>query len=215
MTVPKVRVVDYGVGNLYSIGRALEYCGASVEIASSSGEINSADSLLLPGMGAFADGMKGLRERGLADAIVEYAQTQRPLLGICLGMQMLAHCSEEFGKHGGLGLIPGRVVAVPSVTTTGRIQKVPHVGWSDLQIECDSNQSMSPLRELPAAASVYFVHSYHFVTDYSEHLLATYSYGGHRLAAAVRKDNILGLQFHPEKSGNAGLTILRSFLEAL
>ena len=212
MRLPKVTVVDYGTGNLYSVGRALEYCGASVELASSGAQINNAAALLLPGVGAFADGMKGLRERGLADAIVQYAKTKRPLLGICLGMQMLASCSEEFGMHSGLGLIPGRVIAVPSVSTEGLVQKVPHVGWSDLRIESYSNWPISPLRELPPTASVYLVHSYHFVADYKEHLLATFDYGGHRLAAAVRKENILGFQFHPEKSGVVGLTILRNFL---
>lgn len=213
MSGPKVTVVDYGIGNLYSVCRALEHCGADVALASDVAAIVGADRLLLPGVGAFADGMQGLQDRGLVDAVLEHARTQRPLLGICLGMQMLALESEEFGSHRGLGLIPGRVLAIPRTTVDGRPQNVPHVGWSDLHAATDADWSTSPLRLTAPGTAIYLVHSFHFVPDDTSHLLATCTYGGHKLAAAVRKDNILGFQFHPEKSSSAGLAMLGQFLD--
>jgi glutamine amidotransferase len=208
----RVTVVDYGIGNLYSVCRALEHCGANVELASDAAAIVGADRLVLPGVGAFADGMQGLQDRGLVDAILEHTRTQRPLLGICLGMQMLALESEEFGMHRGIGLIPGHVQAIPRRTEGGQPQKVPHVGWSDLHNTGDADWSASPLRLIPPGSAIYLVHSFHFVPDNPGHLLATCNYGGRHLAAAVCRDNILGFQFHPEKSGPVGLRILQSFL---
>lgn len=210
-TVP-VTVVDYGIGNLYSVGRALEHCGASVTVAHAASAVAAAPRLVLPGVGAFADGMQGLRERGLVDAIRDYAASGRPLLGICLGMQMLASVSEEFGQHEGLGVIPGRVVAVPSTTTDGRPQKTPHIGWSALQPARGAHWEGTPLRSTAPGTAVYLVHSYHVRPENQADLLAVCDYGGHAITAAIGRGAILGCQFHPEKSGPLGLQVLAAFV---
>ena len=212
MTAPKVSVVDYGIGNLYSVTRALEHCGARVSLVSNASEVLEADRLLLPGVGAFADGMNGLRSRGLIEAIQRFAATGRHLLGICLGMQMLASVSEEFGEHDGLALIPGRVVAVPGKTVQGAPQKIPHVGWSKLMPPSRQRWNDSILAATPAGAEMYLVHSFHFVPDDPSHVLAVCDYGGHAVTAAVQRGSISGCQFHPEKSGNAGLQLLSRFV---
>jgi glutamine amidotransferase len=208
-----VTVVDYGVGNLYSVRRALETCGCDeVEVSSDPAAIERAARLILPGVGAFADGMQGLRERGLVGSITSYAVSGRPLLGICLGMQMLATASEEFGSHAGLGLIPGRVVAIPRRTVDGLPLKVPFIGWTTIAVADERQAVGSLLASHPAHAAVYLVHSFHVQPDNAGHKLASYEYGGHGITAAIRRDNITGFQFHPEKSGAAGLTILKNFI---
>ncbi len=209
----QVTVVDYGVGNLYSVRRALETCGCDeVEVSSDPAAIQGAQRLVLPGVGAFADGMHGLRERGLIEPILSYARSGRPLLGICLGMQMLATTSEEFGSHAGLGLIPGRVVAIARRTVDGRPLKVPFIGWTAISVADGPQAADSLLASHPAQAAVYLVHSFHVQPDDAQHRLATYEYGGHLITAAIRRDNITGFQFHPEKSGGVGLAILRNFV---
>jgi imidazole glycerol-phosphate synthase subunit HisH len=209
---PSVTVVDYGVGNLYSVAHALEHCGARVVLAADAYTIEAADRLLLPGVGAFADGMASLQNRGLVDAIRRFAQTQRPLLGICLGMQMLASQSEEFGSHAGLDLIPGHVRPIPATTVDGRSQKIPHVGWSGLRPPAGASWTGSVLRDTTPDTAVYLVHSFHVVLDDPAHLLAHFVYGGHDIAAAIQSQNITGCQFHPEKSGRAGLHMLSTFV---
>ena len=212
MSAPSVTVVDYGVGNLYSVRRALEHCGARVTLASDAADIQGAQRLLLPGVGAFADGMAGLRERGLVDPIRNFASTQRPLLGICLGMQMLASASEEFGVHAGLDLIPGRVKPIPRKTVGGQPHKIPHVGWSALSAPADLAWDGTVLSGSALGTTVYLVHSFHVVPDDPAHVLAHCLYGDHAIVAAIRSRNITGCQFHPEKSGEAGLAILAQFL---
>lgn len=209
----RITVVDYGVGNLYSVRRAVEHCGGEDVLVSSDPEaILGADRVILPGVGAFEDGMRGLRQRGLVEPIIAYARSGKPLLGICLGMQMLATASTEFGQHEGLDLIPGQVVPIPRLASDGRPMKVPFIGWTP--IICDNPQARagSYLESHPAPAAVYLVHSFHVVPDNAEHLLATYDFGGHRVTAAIRKDNVTGFQFHPEKSGQVGLDIMRKFV---
>ena len=210
-----VSVVDYGVGNLYSVCRALEHCGARVQLVSTAAEVAAADRLLLPGVGAFADGMAGLRERGLIEPIQRFAASHKPLLGICLGMQMLASGSDEFGAHDGLGLIPGRVVPLPALRVDGTRQKIPHVGWSALHAPRPDAWRDTVLQGCAEDTAVYLVHSYHFVADDAADVLANCLYGGHVIAAAIRSRNLTGCQFHPEKSGEAGLNILRTFIHAL
>lgn len=208
----KVAIVDYGIGNLFSVRRALECSGASaVLVTSEPGDIETADRLILPGVGAFADGMLGLRERGLAEPIYSFAKSGRPLLGICLGMQMLATESEEFGRHAGLGLIPGRVVAIPREGEDGRRLKTPFVGWSTL-VGSREAFAGSCLRDLNETDSVYLVHSFHVIPHDDDDLLAIYRYGRGEVTAAIRKGNVTGLQFHPEKSGSVGLRIMANFL---
>lgn len=208
----RVTVVDYGIGNLFSVGRALEHCGAEIEFSSAPEAIAGAARLVLPGVGAFADGMQGLRDRGLVEPLRAYAASGRPLLGICLGMQMLASVSEEFGEHEGLGLIPGRVQAVPATDTQGRPHKIPHIGWSALRLPPGARWAGSPLCDTPPGSAVYLVHSFAVVPDDPIDRLADCDYGGHAIAAAIRRDNVVGCQFHPEKSGTVGLNILARFL---
>jgi len=220
-----VTVVDYGIGNLYSVQRALESCGAEVRLATDAAGVRAAHHLVLPGVGAYADGMAGLRERGLADAVCEHARSGRPLLGICLGMQMLATQSEEFGTHAGLDIIAGRVVPIPRTSTSGQTQKVPYIGWTTIDIAPRATEATAaPAGGTVAAGergslaahkpgdAVYLVHSFHFQPADPAHLLATYDFGGHKVTAAVRRGNVTGFQFHPEKSGRVGLDILGAFI---
>jgi glutamine amidotransferase len=210
MTRPRVIVIDSGIGNLYSVGRALEHCGAEPVLSSSAPDIEAARWLVLPGVGAFGDGMQGLHERELVDPIRAYAASGRPLLGICLGMQMLASSSEEFGTHAGLGLIAGRVRAIPAVSTQGRAHKIPAIGWQ--AIHPVAAWEGTPLAACEPGDSTYFVHSFHLEPDDERHVLARYHYGGHAITAAVAEGRIFGMQFHPEKSGPVGLRILETFL---
>ena len=212
MNKPAVTVVDYGVGNLFSVQRALEHCGASVQLSSRDADIAAADRIILPGVGAFADGMQGLRDRGLIEPISRFAATGRPMLGICLGMQMLATTSEEFGESMGLGLIPGRVRQVPTSTVEGQPHKIPHIGWSEIAHASGGGWDGTILEDTAEGTPVYLVHSFHLVPDDPAHLLADCGYGGHRVTAAVRSDKIFGAQFHPEKSGKEGLKMLAAFL---
>lgn len=207
-----VTIIDYGSGNLLSVSRAFEYVGAKAVLSSDPIAIASAEHLVLPGVGAFADGMRGLQERGLIEPIRRYAASGRPLVGICLGMQMLATMSVEFGNHEGLGLVQGRVIPVPAFDVDGVAQKIPHIGWAELTPPTPERWEGSIFEGTPERTSVYLVHSFHFEPDDPAHRLADCFYGGHRLAAAVRSGNILGCQFHPEKSGKAGLVLLNAFL---
>jgi glutamine amidotransferase len=207
-----VTVVDYGIGNLFSVRQALERCGASVELTSDTASIAAAERLILPGVGAFADGMRGLNDRGLVEVLRTYAGTGRPLLGICLGMQMLGTTSEEFGEHAGLGLIPGRVIAVPRTTTEGKRHKIPHIGWNGLWPTDGADWKATLLEDTTPGTSAYLVHSFHLVPDDPSHALAYCDYGGYQLTAAVRSGSIFGAQYHPEKSGEAGLRMLAAFL---
>lgn len=208
----QVVIVDYGIGNLFSVRRAFEHCGVTVTVSSDPKILTAAPRLVLPGVGAFADGMQGLVERGLNTTIIEYAESGRPLLGICLGMQMLATLSEEFGLHAGLGIVPGRVMLIPSTDPQGRKVKVPNVGWSDLQ-------SKSPQKDWPESildgiipgGSVYLTHSFAVTPSDANHLLAYCNYNGNEVTTAIRNRNVYGVQFHPEKSGPVGLKIISNF----
>lgn len=209
----RIVVVDYGVGNLYSVQRALEVSGAEEIVVSSDPQtLMSADGLVLPGVGAFADGMRGLRDRGLIESIVRYSNSGKPLLGICLGMQMLATASEEFGLHNGLGLIPGEVVAIPNRAVDGQLLKVPFIGWANIMPTNRKAFMSSVLGSHETKGSVYLVHSFHMRPTDHDHLLATYDFGGHSITAAIQRDNVTGLQFHPERSGRVGLAIMGSFV---
>ena len=209
----RVTVVDYGLGNLFSVQRALEHCGAQVEVSDRPDAVEAADRLVLPGVGAFADGMAGLRQRGLVEPIKRYASAGGALLGICLGMQLLLSVSEEFGEHEGIGIIPGRVVVIPAVGADGQRHKIPHTGWSRLiRPSGVEDWRGTILSDTPDDAFVYVVHSYTAVPVSPAHRLADMDYDGCLIAAAVRSGNIYGCQFHPEKSGPAGLRVLASFL---
>lgn len=201
-----VAIIDYGVGNLFSLRCSLEKIGADVVVTGDADVIKKADHLILPGVGAFADAAAKLRKSGLDKVVLEEADAGKPLLGICLGMQMLFERSLEYGNHAGLGLLKGSVVPMEGAIPTSL--PIPHIGWNGLHIK----QSDSPLfRYIKENDCVYFVHSY-FATDCEDSLAATTEYGA-ELTAAVADDNIFGCQFHPEKSGDVGLAILKAFLE--
>ena len=207
-----VTIVDYGMGNLLSVRRAFEHCRAEVNVATDATAVYDAERLVLPGVGAFADGMHEIRQSGLYDALREYSTLNRPMLGICLGMQMLFSCSEEFGDHQGLGIIPGQVVKIPVVGTDGLPHKIPHVGWSGLlRPEEVGGWNGTILEGLPSGADVYLVHSYAAVPARSADRLAYCHYDGQVITAAVRSGAVYGCQFHPEKSGPVGLQILNRF----
>jgi glutamine amidotransferase len=213
MSAPDVAIVDYGIGNLLSVRRGLEHCGARVVITSASKEILSASRVVLPGVGAFADGMAELRSRGLDSVVKDAAARGIPLLGICLGMQMLLEESEEFGLNEGLRLIPGRVVPIPSRTIGGEPMKIPHIGWSGLMLPATrASWAGTMLQEVRPGESVYLVHSFMAKLVNPSHGIANCIYGGVEVPTAIGRDNVFGCQFHPEKSGEVGLRILRSFV---
>lgn len=209
---PSVTVVDYGVGNLLSVTRALEHCCAEVRMADTPAGIEAAERLVLPGVGAFADGMAGLRQRSMIHALGAFAESGRPFLGICLGMQMMMETSEEFGRHEGLGFIEGSVIPVPATKDDGSAHKIPHIGWNALLEPVPGCWAGSILGDLKKGSAVYFVHSFMAAPAQSSEILAKCRYDGVDITAAVQSGNLVGCQFHPEKSGEIGLRILRKFL---
>lgn len=211
MITPEVTVIDYGVGNLLSVQRGLEHCGVKVILTADPEQILAASRVVLPGVGAFGNGMQALDRLDLIAVIRELAKRGTPLLGICLGMQLLLEESEEFGVTNGLGLIPGRVIPVPDRTLSGAMQKIPHIGWSALQPSDTRGWKQTLLQDNRPGEAVYFVHSFMAVPKDPAHRLADCLYGGHKIAAAIGRDKITGCQFHPEKSGEVGLKILRQF----
>ncbi|MEF3304319.1 imidazole glycerol phosphate synthase subunit HisH [Paenibacillus sp. GYB003] len=196
-----IAIIDYGMGNLHSVSKAVERLGYEARLTSSPDEIAAADGAILPGVGAFGDAMGNLRETGLLDAVLRYADSGKPLLGICLGMQLLFAESEEHGRHEGLGLLPGKVIRFRGP------YKVPHMGWNRL-----SFRRPSPLLEGLDEGYVYFVHSYHAIPGRVDDLLATADYY-QAVTAVVGRDNVYGMQFHPEKSGELGMRLLGNFLK--
>lgn len=198
-----IAIVDYGVGNLFSLQSSFAAIGADVTVTADPEVLKAADQIVLPGVGAFEDAAKKLRETGLGGLLVALAAAGKPLLGICLGMQLLFEKSYEFGEHEGLGLIPGSVKPIADVIPAAL--KIPHIGWNALRFKEDS-PLFSGIRE---GDCVYFVHSY-YAADCGESVIATAEYGA-ELTAAVEKGNVYGCQFHPEKSGAVGLEILRAF----
>ena len=210
----EVAVIDYGVGNLLSVQRALEHCGATVCVTADPARIQRAGRVILPGVGAFSDGMAALGARHLDEVVRDVAASGQLLLGICLGMQMMMDESEEFGVTLGLSLIPGRVVPVPAFNTNGLPQKIPHIGWSGLQ-RPDTRLSWngSLLADTAQGEAAYFVHSFMASPAFPSDLLAECHYGGQAIAAAIQRGNVSGCQFHPEKSGRVGLRMLRHFLQ--
>ena len=200
-----IAIVDYGVGNLFSLERSFDAIGAEVEITADPEKLRAADKILLPGVGAFGDAADKLRATGLDKVVIEQAATGKPLMGICLGMQLLFGEGLEYGCHKGLGLIPGRVISISEVIPQGL--KIPHMGWNGLDF-----QKESPLfSKIKDGDCVYFVHSFCAV-DCDDAVIATAEYGA-PVTAAVQRDNVFGCQFHPEKSGTVGLNILRAFAE--
>jgi len=213
MSAHEVTVIDYGVGNLLSVQRGLEHCGAEVTLTADAEQILAAKRVVLPGVGAFGNAMQALERLSLIAVIRELAHRQTPLLGICLGMQLLLEESEEYGVTTGLGLIPGRVIPVPARTVSGEMQKIPHIGWSALHpSNAPDGWNGTILQENRSGEAAYFVHSFMAVPSTPAHRIAECAYGGHLIPAVIGRDCITGCQFHPEKSGDVGLKILRRFI---
>lgn len=208
-----VTVVDYGSNNLRSIAHAFEASGANVKIVNNPKDVKSSDRLVLPGVGAFPEGKRNLVDSGMFDELLQYAQKDRPLLGICLGMQMLSTRSSEFGSTSGLNLIPGLVEIIPEKDIYGGRLKRPHIGWAKIYRGQELSWDPSILRTVPIGAEFYMVHSFHLVPEEIKHVLAITKYGGHNITAAIQNGYIFGCQFHPEKSGIWGLNVLKGFLE--
>ncbi|MBI5625576.1 MAG: imidazole glycerol phosphate synthase subunit HisH [Elusimicrobia bacterium] len=210
-----VVVVDYGLGNLFSIARALQALGAEAVLSADPKVVSAADRIILPGVGSFGDGMKGLNENGLVEPIREFGRSGRPLLGICLGMQLLMDEGTEFGFHQGLGLVSGRTVALPR--PSDRKAKIPHVGWNLVRPAGRSGRPArawagTVLEGLSEASYFYFTHSYVVVPEDRKQALGDTEYAGAVFCSVVRSGNISGCQFHPEKSGHPGLQVLRNFV---
>ena len=203
-----IAVVDYGVGNLFSLKSSLASIGAEAVVSGDEAVIRAADKILLPGVGAFEDAARKLRECGLDKVICDEAAKGKPILGICLGMQMLFEKSFEYGEHKGLGLIKGEVRPIAEVIGEGL--KIPHIGWNALNFPKNKEKN-EIFKYLNEGDFVYFVHSY-YGADCDESVIATSEYGAH-LTAAVASGNVYGCQFHPEKSGEVGLKILKAFCE--
>ena len=209
----KVTVIDYGLSNLLSVRHALEHFGAEVELTGDPAAVLEAGALVLPGVGAFRDGMQGLERLGLIGPIRQKAAAGTPLLGICLGMQMLFDQSEEFGSWQGLGLVPGKVVRIPAEAADGARQKVPHIGWEGLlPAGGRADFAGTVLSGVRPGGECYFIHSYEAKPADEADRLADAMYGGCRVCAAVQRGNVVGTQFHPEKSGPVGLAILEGYL---
>ena len=201
-----IAIIDYGVGNLFSLSSSLRFLGLETTITADPKELERADRIILPGVGAFADAIEKLRSTGLVDTIRAQAADGKPLLGICLGMQLLFDKSYEYGEHEGLGLVPGQVVPLADQLPAGL--KVPHIGWNRLQIL----KKEDPLFRYSGDEDyVYYVHSY-YAAGCEENTLAVSEYGI-PVTGVVRAGSVLGTQFHPEKSGDAGLRLLRAFSE--
>lgn len=194
-----IAVIDYGMGNLRSVQKAFEYLGYKAVITQQPSEIQKADKVVLPGVGAFKDAMQTIKQKGIDKVLYDVVEQKKPLLGICLGMQMFFEKSYEYGEHKGLGILQGEIVKLPENV------KIPHMGWNSLNIK-----KKSPLFEgLSQEPYVYFVHSYHLNTEAD--IVSATTYYGKEIQVAAQKENVFALQFHPEKSGDVGLNILQNF----
>lgn len=201
-----IAIVDYGVGNLFSLESSFAKIGAQVVVTGDENVIRNAEKIILPGVGAFGDAAKKLRDSGLGEVVVSEAKKGKPVMGICLGMQLLFEKSFEYGEHEGLGLLKGSVVPMKGVIPDNL--KIPHIGWNALDF---TSKKSKLFRFIKNGDFVYFVHSF-YATDCDEDVIAYTEYGAN-LCAAVERENVFGCQFHPEKSGDVGLEILRGFCE--
>jgi|JI8StandDraft_1071087.scaffolds.fasta_scaffold31617_2 glutamine amidotransferase len=214
MIRPEVLIVDYGVGNLFSVYSALDYLNAKPVISNNPEDIRKYQKVILPGVGAFENGMSALKKNGADQALSEVKKKGTSILAICLGMQMLLDESEEFGIHKGLGFIPGKVKRIPEFNQSGKKIKIPHIGWSEIYfpdgVNIKSNKYLLGFEKL--RASFYFVHSYQAKPNDLNDTVANCNYEGIEITAIIQKENVTGCQFHPEKSGKSGLLLLENFI---
>ncbi|MDX1975787.1 MAG: imidazole glycerol phosphate synthase subunit HisH [Rickettsiales bacterium] len=208
----KLTIVDYGVGNLKSVKRAFEYAGGDVIITADPKQVSEAERLVLPGVGAFGHCMQELDARGLTDAVKSYAAKERPFLGICVGMQIMLSVGEEFGEHKGLGFIEGRIKKIPAQDADGKPHVLPYIGWAALHHSQAADWKNTPLQATPEGAHMYFLHSFSAHCADAAYAIAYYDYNGISVCAAINQAHMTGLQFHPEKSGEAGITIIKQFM---
>jgi len=200
-----VFIADYGAGNLRSVHKAFEYLGIEAVVSDKASEMSRYEKVLIPGVGAFGPAMEAFRKQGFGDAIREHIDKGRSVLGICLGMQLFLSQSEEMGQHEGLGIVPGKVLRFRSST-----DKIPQIGWNSAHIR---HEDSVLFRNLPDQSYFYFVHSYYCVPDDPESVAATTFFAGKNFCSAIEKNGIFAVQFHPEKSSEAGLQVLKNFAE--
>lgn len=211
----KVAIIDYGLGNLYSISQACLHVGIDTIITTDKTIIRNADALILPGVGAFGDAMNYLKNFELIDAIKEFVASGKAFMGICLGMQLMFTESEEFGIYEGLNVIPGKVVKFPVADKKGNKVKVPQIQWNQLSKNTETIWQNSSLQNIPEKIFVQFVHSYYVIPDHIENILTYTEYADINYASSVIKDNMIGFQFHPEKSGVHGLIIYENWAKSI
>jgi glutamine amidotransferase len=211
---PRVAVVDFGLGNIFSVLRACEIAGAAARITSSPAEVLAADGVILPGVGAFRDAMAALDAAGLSDALRSAAKEDKPLFGVCLGLQLLMDESSEFGRHKGLGIIPGRVVRFPE-RDGADVLKVPHIGWSKVRAAAPERFKETPLASLPDGVRMYFVHSYYVEPAEPSLAVSRSQYGSTDFCSSLASGRIFACQFHPERSGPNGLAVYKNWISKL
>lgn len=212
---PRVAIIDYRLGNLFSVKLACEHVGLAAEITQDPERIRTADGIILPGVGAFGDAMDTLRELGLDLLLQEQARAGKPFMGICLGMQLLMEYSSEFGEHRGLGIVPGRCELLDQPREGDRMLKVPHIGWNSISPSHDAQRAGTPLEGVEPGERFYFVHSFVVLPDDPGVVLATTKYGHLEFCAALRYQSIFACQFHPERSGEVGLRMYANLLQSL
>ena len=205
----KITIIDYGVGNILSIMRAIEKCGEKCYVSKNNKEVLSSTHIILPGVGAFSAAMEKIKNNHLVNLIRDVSKKKVYFLGICLGMQLLMETSEEFGLHDGVSLIEGNVIHVPKISKN-KILKVPYIGWFPLLLKSKNNQD-NLLKRIKPNDRFYFVHSY-MIEPKNSNVLAFYNNEGNKIPAIIKKNNIYGCQFHPEKSGLSGLKLLKNFV---
>lgn len=215
MNTPQVAIIDYNVGNLLSVSRAFSYCNAKTLITREAKEIKDADFLVLPGTGAFGDCTNFLETNGLKEAILDFIRSGKSVLGICVGMQILFEKGYEFGCHNGLGIIEGDVKKIEPKDKNNKRLKVPHMGWGKIELSknkdsCFWNKTI--LKDVAPNSYVYFVHSFAAEPKTKDFTLAEVYYGETCICATIQKENVIGTQFHPEKSGQVGINIINNFL---
>jgi glutamine amidotransferase len=212
MNNKKIAIIDYGVGNIFSINQACNKVGLNTIVTSDAALISNSDAIILPGVGAFGDAMNNLKKLNLVETIINFANTGKPFLGICLGMQLLFNASEEFGNHKGLGLIDGEIKKFNFSKIDNNITKIPQIQWNKIYHKENTNWNNSCLSNVENNSYMYFVHSYYAIPNDKNTILSYTEYANFEYCSSVKKENITGIQFHPEKSGEIGIHIYKNWL---